>query len=226
MIYALADLHLDYTEEKSMEVFGDAWDKYQEKIFTNWKDIIRDEDTVLIPGDISWAMDIKEARIDLEKIDNLPGRKIMMKGNHDYWRSSLNKLNQLGFKSIDFLQNNSFEVEDYLICGTRGWISRDSRDFTDHDEKIYKRELLRLENSIKSLISEKKLIINLHYPPINADGTLNDFFKLAKEYKAHTVIYGHLHGNGHRLIKEGKFEGVNLVCVASDYVNFSPVRIG
>lgn len=226
MIYALADLHLDYTEEKSMEVFGDAWDNYQEKIFTNWKNIIKDEDTVLIPGDISWAMDIKEARIDLEKIDNLPGRKIMMKGNHDYWRSSLNKLNQLGFKSIDFLQNNSFEVEDYLICGTRGWISRDSRDFTDHDEKIYKRELLRLENSIKSLISEKKLIINLHYPPINADGTLNDFFKLAKEYKAHTVIYGHLHGNGHRLIKEGKFERVNLVCVASDYVNFAPVRIG
>lgn len=226
MIYALADLHLDYTEEKSMEVFGDAWDNYQEKIFTNWKNIIKDEDTVLIPGDISWAMDIKEARIDLEKIDNLPGRKIMMKGNHDYWRSSLNKLNQLGFANIDFLQNNSFEVEDYLICGTRGWISRDSRDFTDHDEKIYKRELLRLENSIKSLISEKKLIINLHYPPINADGTLNDFFKLAKEYKAHTVIYGHLHGNGHRLIKEGKFEGVNLVCVASDYVNFSPVRIG
>ena len=226
MIYALADLHLDYTEEKSMEVFGDAWDNYQEKIFTNWKNIIKDEDTILIPGDISWAMDIKEARIDLEKIDNLPGRKIMMKGNHDYWRSSLNKLNQLGFKSIDFLQNNSFEVEDYLICGTRGWISRDSRDFTDHDEKIYKRELLRLENSIKSLISEKKLIINLHYPPINADGTLNDFFKLAKEYKAHTVIYGHLHGNGHRLIKEGKFEGVNLVCVASDYVNFSSVRIG
>lgn len=226
MIYALADLHLDYTEEKSMEVFGDAWDNYQEKIFTNWKNIIKDEDTVLIPGDISWAMDIKEARIDLEKIDNLPGRKIMMKGNHDYWRSSLNKLNQLGFANIDFLQNNSFEVEDYLICGTRGWISRDSRDFTDHDEKIYKRELLRFENSIKSLISEKKLIINLHYPPINADGTLNDFFKLAKEYKAHTVIYGHLHGNGHRLIKEGKFEGVNLVCVASDYVNFSPVRIG
>lgn len=226
MIYALADLHLDYTEEKSMEVFGDAWDNYQEKIFINWKNIIKDEDTVLIPGDISWAMDIKEARIDLEKIDNLPGRKIMMKGNHDYWRSSLNKLNQLGFANIDFLQNNSFEVEDYLICGTRGWISRDSRDFTDHDEKIYKRELLRLENSIKSLISEKKLIINLHYPPINADGTLNDFFKLAKEYKAHTVIYGHLHGNGHRLIKEGKFEGVNLVCVASDYVNFSPVRIG
>ena len=226
MIYALADLHLDYTEEKSMEVFGDAWDNYQEKIFTNWKNIIKDEDTVLIPGDISWAMDIKEARIDLEKIDNLPGRKIMMKGNHDYWRSSLNKLNQLGFANIDFLQNNSFEVEDYLICGTRGWISRDSRDFTDHDEKIYKRELLRLENSIKSLISEKKLIINLHYPPINADGTFNDFFKLAKEYKAHTVIYGHLHGNGHRLIKEGKFVGVNLVCVASDYVNFSPVRIG
>ena len=226
MIYALADLHLDYTEEKSMEVFGDAWENYQEKIFKNWKNKINEEDTVLIPGDISWAMDTKEASVDLSKIDRMPGRKIMMKGNHDYWWSSLNKLNNLGFESIDFLQNNSFEVEDYSICGTRGWISKDSRDFTDHDEKIYRRELLRLENSIDSSNLDKKLIVCLHYPPINVDGSLNEFFKLAKFYKVHTLIYGHLHGNGHRLIKEGNIEGVNLVCVSSDYVDFDPVRIG
>ena len=149
MIYALADLHLDYTEEKSMEVFGEAWENYQERIFTNWENKIKDTDTVLIPGDISWAMDIKNAEIDLKKIDRLPGRKIMMKGNHDYWWSSLNKLNKLGLESIEFLQNNSFEVEDFLICGTRGWISRDSKDFTDHDEKIYKRELLIVLSRIK-----------------------------------------------------------------------------
>lgn len=226
MIYALADLHLDYTEEKSMEVFGDAWENYQEKIFKNWKNKINEEDTVLIPGDISWAMDTKEASVDLSIIDRMPGRKILMKGNHDYWWSSLNKLNNLGFESIDFLQNNSFEVEDYSICGTRGWISKDSRDFTDHDEKIYRRELLRLENSIESSNLDKKLIVCLHYPPINVDGSLNEFFKLAKSYKVHTLIYGHLHGNGHRLIKEGNIEGVNLVCVSSDYVDFDPVRIG
>ena len=178
MIYALADLHLDYTEEKSMEVFGEAWENYQEKIFTNWKNKIKEDDTVLIPGDISWAMDTRHAQIDLTKIENLPGKKILMKGNHDYWWSSLNKLNNLGFKSIEFLQNNSFVVEDFIICGTRGWISRDSRGFTDHDEKIFKRELLRLENSIKSSNMDKKIIINLHYPPINTDGSLNDFFDL------------------------------------------------
>lgn len=226
MIYALADLHLDYTEEKSMEVFGEAWENYQEKIFTNWKNKIKEDDTVLIPGDISWAMDTRHAQIDLTKIENLPGKKILMKGNHDYWWSSLNKLNNLGFKSIEFLQNNSFVVEDFIICGTRGWISRDSRDFTDHDEKIFKRELLRLENSIKSSNMDKKIIINLHYPPINTDRSLNEFFDLAKENDAHTIIYGHLHGSGHRMIKEGNFEGVNLVCVSSDYVNFDPVRIG
>lgn len=225
MIYALADLHLDYTEEKSMEVFGDAWENYQDKIFENWKEKIKDEDTVLIPGDISWAMDMKDAKVDLMKIDKLPGNKIMMKGNHDYWWSSLNKLNRLGFESIEFLQNNAFEVEDYMVCGTRGWISRDSRDFTDHDEKIFKRELLRLENSITSLKSEKPIILNLHYPPLNTDGSLNEFFYLAKKYKVQTIVYGHLHGDGHRLIKEGIYEGVRLICASGDYIGFDPVRI-
>lgn len=225
MIYALADLHLDYTEEKSMEVFGSAWENYQEKIFKNWRDTIKQSDTVLIPGDISWAMDLEDAKVDLKKIEDLPGRKILMKGNHDYWWSSLNKLKKLGFKSIDFLQNNAFEVEDYIICGTRGWISRDSRDFDYHDEKIFKRELLRLENSIGSIQKKKKLIVNFHYPPINSDGTLNEFFELAKKYPTDTIVYGHLHGKGHRLIKEGKYDLINLVCASADYLDFKPVRI-
>lgn len=225
MIYAIADLHLDYTEEKSMEVFGDAWKDYQEKIFNNWNKQIKEDDTVLIPGDISWAMDIDHAKIDLEKLENLPGRKILMKGNHDYWWSSLNKLSQLGFSSIEFLQNNSFEIEDYIICGTRGWISRDAKDFDDHDEKIFARELLRLQNSIESSKQDKKLIINFHYPPINSDGSLNEFFDLAKTYNTDTIIYGHLHGSGHRLIREGNIDGINLVCASGDYIDFKPVRI-
>ena len=111
MIYAIADLHLDHTEEKSMEVFGQGWKDYQNKIFTYWQDVVKEDDTVLVPGDISWAMDLKSAYTDLKRIDDLKGRKIMMKGNHDYWWSSLNKLNQCDFSTIDFLQNNSFEVE-------------------------------------------------------------------------------------------------------------------
>lgn len=225
MIYALADLHLDYTEEKSMEVFGSDWTNYQEKIFTYWDEVVEDNDTVLVPGDISWAMDLKDARVDLERIDKLKGRKILMKGNHDYWWSSLNKLNNLGFSSIDYLQNNSFEVEDYIVVGTRGWISRDSKDFDDHDEKVFRRELIRLENSIESSSKDKKLIVLLHYPPINSDGSLNEFYKLARDYKADTLIYGHLHGRGHSLIKEGEIGGVNLYCVAGDYLDFKPLRI-
>ena len=159
MIYAIADLHLDYTEEKSMEVFGEGWANYQERIFENWENKITDDDTVLIPGDISWAMDIKNAKVDLSRINNLKGKKILMKGNHDYWWSSLKKLDELNLESLHFLQNNHFEVEDYDICGTRGWISRDNKDFNDHDEKIFNRELIRLENSFKESKSENRIVL-------------------------------------------------------------------
>lgn len=150
MIYAIADLHLDYTEEKSMEVFGSAWKNYQDKIFRNWNKIVGKNDTVLIPGDISWAMNIEDAYVDLKKIDKLNGKKIMLKGNHDYWWQSLKKLNDLELNTIEFLQNNSFNIEGYDICGTRGWISRDNSEFTDHDEKIFKRELQRFSSFLTS----------------------------------------------------------------------------
>lgn len=224
MIYAIADLHLDYTEEKSMEIFGEGWANYQERIFKNWENTITDEDTVLIPGDISWAMDIENARVDLARIDALKGRKILMKGNHDYWWSSLKKLNDLKLDSLHFLQNNHFQVEGFDICGTRGWIPRDAKDFDDHDEKIFNRELLRLENSFKESKSDKKIVL-LHYPPLNVDGTFNEFYNLCKEYGVSKVIYGHLHGVGHKLIKEGDILGIEVFCVAGDYIDFMPVRI-
>ena len=225
MIYAIADLHLDYTEEKSMEVFGEGWANYQERIFENWENKITDEDTVLIPGDISWAMDIKNAKVDLSRINDLKGKKILMKGNHDYWWSSLKKLDELNLESLYFLQNNHFEVEDYDICGTRGWISRDNKDFNDHDEKIFNRELIRLENSFKESKSENRIVL-LHYPPLNVDGTFNEFFDLCKKYKVKKLLYGHLHGVGHKLVKEGNIEGIEVFCVAGDYIDFMPVRIG
>lgn len=224
MIYALADLHLDYTKEKSMEVFGLNWQNYQERIFTNWNNIVSEEDTVLIPGDISWAMELKEAYEDLKKIDELNGNKILMKGNHDYWWSSLNKINNLELSTMDFLQNNSFEVEGFGICGTRGWIPRDHKDFTDHDEKIFARELLRLENSLKASKNNKKIVM-LHYPPIKQDKSFNEFFEICTNYKVEYLIYGHLHGIGHNLIREGNFSGINVSCVAGDYIDFTPVRI-
>ncbi|NVF10542.1 metallophosphoesterase [Anaerococcus sp. AGMB00486] len=225
MIYALADLHLDYTEEKSMEIFGEAWDGYQEKIFKNWQNIINDEDSVLIAGDISWAMTEKNAYNDLKRIDNLKGKKILLKGNHDYWRQSLKKLNDLNLRSISFLQNNSFEVEGYDICGTRGWISRDFKDFDEHDEKIFKRELQRLRKSLEYNKKGNKKIVMLHYPPLNSDKSLNEFFRICKGYKVESIVYGHLHGPGHKQIVEGIFDGIKLKCISGDYVDFKAERI-
>lgn len=224
MIFALADLHLDYTNVKSMEVFGSGWENYQERIFSNWNEVVGPDDTVLVPGDISWAMDLDEAAVDLAKIDALNGKKILLKGNHDYWWTSLNKINNLGLESMNYLQNNSFHVEGYDICGTRGWTSRDSKDFTDHDEKVFARELLRLENSLRASGDGKKIVM-LHYPPINSDRTLNEFFDICEKNKVEFLVYGHLHGGGHNLIKEGNYKGVELICASGDYLGFSPVRI-
>ncbi|MFO3716309.1 MULTISPECIES: metallophosphoesterase [Anaerococcus] len=224
MIYALADLHLDYTNEKSMEVFGQNWENYQERIFNNWNDVVGPADTVLIPGDISWAMDLTHAYVDLKKIDELNGQKILMKGNHDYWWTSLNKINNLGLSSMHYLQNNSFTIEGYDICGTRGWMPRDHKDFTDHDEKVFTRELMRLENSIKASGDNKKIVM-LHYPPINQDKSLNEFYDICKNHKVEHLIYGHLHGVGHSIIKEGNIGDIDIKCVAGDYIDFTPVRI-
>ena len=224
MIYALADLHLDYTNEKSMEVFGQNWENYQERIFGNWNKIVSPDDTVLIPGDISWAMDLTHAYVDLKKIDQLNGQKILMKGNHDYWWTSLNKIKNLDLSTMHYLQNNSFSIEGYDICGTRGWIPRDNKDFTDHDEKVFTRELMRLENSIRASGDNKKIVM-LHYPPINQDKTLNEFYDICKDNNVDYLIYGHLHGIGHSIIKEGNIGGIYIKCVAGDYINFTPVRI-
>lgn len=224
MIYALADLHLDYTNKKSMEVFGQNWENYQERIFGNWNKIVSPDDTVLIPGDISWAMDLTHAYVDLKKIDQLNGQKILMKGNHDYWWTSLNKIKNLDLSTMHYLQNNSFSIEGYDICGTRGWIPRDNKDFTDHDEKVFTRELMRLENSIRASGDNKKIVM-LHYPPINQDKTLNEFYDICKDNNVDYLIYGHLHGIGHSIIKEGNIGGIYIKCVAGDYINFTPVRI-
>lgn len=224
MIYALADLHLDYTNKKSMEVFGDGWLAYQERIFENWNHIVSKNDIVLVPGDISWAMNLDEAYVDLKKIDDLNGRKILMKGNHDYWWTSLNKIKKLGLKSMDFLQNNSFSIEGYDICGTRGWIPRDNKEFSEHDEKVFARELLRLENSIRAS-GENDKIVMLHYPPLNQDRSLNEFYDLCQDHRVKYLIYGHLHGAGHSVIKEGEYDGMELICVSGDYIDFTPRRI-
>lgn len=231
MIYALGDLHLDYSKEKDMAVFGEAWKNYEEKIFENWKKTINEGDLVLIPGDISWAMNLEEAKKDLDRIDKLPGSKLLLKGNHDYWWSSLNKIKKLGLKTIEFLQNDAYDFSNYIIAGTRSWISRDSKDFKLDDEKIFKRELLRLEMSLEEAKKLKKnresmeIIGMIHYPPFNCDRSPNEFAKIFEDYGVKKVVYGHLHGPALNTLREGEVNGVEYFCVSGDYLDFIPKNI-
>lgn len=219
MIYAIGDLHFDFSKEKPMDIFGNNWENHEEKIIDNWKKTVKEEDYVLLPGDISWGLKLDDAYPDLEKIDKLPGKKIISKGNHDYWWSSMNKMESLDFKTIKFLHNNSYEYKDYSIVGTRGWAARDSFEFSEKDEKIYMREVGRLKNSLDTAKS-KKIIAMLHYPPFNQDLTPNEFSKTLSEYGVKKCIYGHLHGKGHRYKYEGNVLGVEYIFVASDYLDF------
>lgn len=229
MIYAIADLHLDITKEKDMSVFGGNWDSYEDKIFQKWNQIVNPEDLVLIPGDISWAMRLEDAKLDLERIDRLNGTKIILKGNHDYWWQSLSKNNELGLKTIKFLQNNSFVFDNTLIVGTRGWESRDSSGFSTDDEKIFLRELSRLENSIsdglKYNVDYKEIICMMHYPPFDKKNIPNEFEYIFKEYKIDKVVYGHIHGKAAFLMPEGEIDGIKYYCVSGDKIDFEPVLI-
>ncbi|MDY6065112.1 MAG: metallophosphoesterase [Finegoldia sp.] len=224
MIYAIGDLHLDFTKEKTMEVFGEKWINYEEKIFKNWE-FINDDDLVLIPGDFSWANDIEAAYIDLKRIDSLSGTKILTKGNHDYWWNSLSKLRKLDLKTIKFIQNDSISYDGLNICGIRGWLDPTNKDFKEADEKIFKRELIRADMSLSSVKNDKDIVMMMHYPPFDKEKQTNDLFTLLKKYKVTDLVYGHLHGLGHANIVEGKIDGINVKCVSSDYIDFKPVLI-
>ena len=226
MIYGIGDLHLDYSKTKPMDIFGDTWLNHEENIFNNWVKLVGDEDLVLLPGDISWALRLEDAFDDLKRIDNLPGKKIISKGNHDYWWESLSKLNQLNLDTIFFIHNNSYIYKDVGIAGTRGWVARDSDDFTAKDEKIFTRELSRLEMSLSSIKDNvNKKIVMIHYPPFNIDLTTNEFVSLMKKHKVDICVYGHLHGEGHKYAIEGNIEGIEFHCLSSDYINFITKKI-
>ncbi len=226
MIYGIGDLHLDNSKQKPMDIFGDNWIDHDENIFDNWKQNVKDEDLVLIPGDISWALRTAEVYEDLEKIEKLPGKKVLIKGNHDYWWQSLNKLNLFGFESIFFLQNNSYLFNDVSIVGTRGWIPKDNESFDIDDEKVFQRELNRLRSSLLNSKEDANTIIAmLHYPPFNMDSSPNEFVDVMKEFQVDICIYGHLHAEGHKFAIEGIVEGIDFHCVSSDFIHFKLKKI-
>ncbi|MBX9138886.1 MULTISPECIES: metallophosphoesterase [unclassified Clostridium] len=225
-LYAISDLHLALSTDKPMDIFGAHWTNHDEKIKNNWIEKITEDDTVLIAGDISWSMKHDDSKKDLDWIDSLPGKKIISKGNHDYWWSSISKLNSM-YNNTKFLQNNFYEYNDYAICGTRGWIDPSSDKFNSKDAKIYAREQIRLRLSLDSAKNAgyTKFIVMIHYPPFGEEGKDSDFMKIFKEYQVEKVIYGHLHGPSNIKAIEGNIEGVEYIMTSCDFINFNPVRL-
>ena len=226
-LYTISDLHLGFNVEKPMDIFGDKWKNHCDKIKENWCSKIKEEDTVLIAGDISWSLKEQDSRYDLDWINELPGKKIISKGNHDYWWGSISKLNKM-YENTKFLQNNYYEYKDYAICGTRGWICPGGDKYTTKDRKIYDREQIRLKLSLDAAKKNgfEKIIVMLHYPPTNDVFEESEFIKIIKEYKVKKVIYGHLHGPvllGKVL--NGYVDEVEYILTSADYLGFDPKRI-
>ena len=226
-IYAIADLHLSLSRPKPMDVFGDNWTDHHLKIQKNWLDTVAPEDTVLVAGDISWAMSMPEFMPDLEFLRDLTGKKVFVSGNHDYWWTSVQKLNALD-DDMFFIRTNFYPLGEYAVCGTRGWLCPNDTYFTQADEKIYKRECGRLEISLQAAqkAGYKKYIVMLHYPPANDKGEVSDFMKIIEKYGAETVVYGHLHGSeAHKTGIKGSINGTKYLLTACDYLDFKPISV-
>ena len=245
-IFVIGDLHLSFFPgaDKPMDIFGPRWFRHAERLEENWRQVITEDDTVIIAGDISWALKLEDARYDLDWVAALPGRKILLKGNHDLWWAGITRLNQM-YDNMLFLQNGHAEAEGCYICGSRGWLTPDNDDFTESDQKIYRRELLRLESSLQSAVrarekalleesgesretfaEEHPIIGILHYPPVSDAGRFSGFQQLFEDYGVKDVYYGHIHGeDGFRSCVKGELHGTRYHLVSLDYLNGLPLRI-
>lgn len=223
-IYAISDFHLSFSVDKPMDIFR-GWANYTERLKSNIESVVTDNDTIVIPGDISWALKLKDTIEDFRFIHNLPGKKIIGKGNHDLWWESLTKMNRMmeenGFDSISFLYNNCFEVDNIAIAGSRGWFFDDTAD-----KKIVLREAGRIETSIKAAIETgKEPVLFLHYPPLNKEAVCEDIMSVIKKYDVKNIYYGHVHSAGALKAFEGEYEGMNFKCISCDLMDFKPLLI-
>jgi len=225
-LYAIGDLHLCLGAPKPMDIFGGAWVGYMDKLKEGLS-VLKEEDTTVLLGDLSWALDLPSSRADFAWINEIPGRKIILKGNHDYWWSTAAKFRKFceenGFEDMHILNNNCFEYEGFAICGTRGWFFEEDRS-GQHDEKVFKRELIRLEASLKAGGDREKLVF-LHYPPRYRGYECTEILELLKRYQVRRCCYGHLHGASHKLAMEGLWDGTEFRLVASDYLSFRPYPV-
>jgi len=222
-LYAISDLHLSLAADKPMDVFR-GWEDYQNRIEKNWRRIVKAADTVVIPGDISWAMTLSEAVADFSFLNSLPGKKIILKGNHDLWWSTAKKLNTFleenKFDTISFVFNSAAVVEDFAVCGTRGW-------FYDlgAEDKVVLREAGRLETSIKAAIETgKRPVVFTHYPPVYGEWVCKEIFDVIKKYEITRVYHGHIHGSGFNNAKSS-YDGVEFKLLSADCIDFCPMLI-
>lgn len=226
-LYAIGDLHLSFTANKPMDVFGPKWENYVEKIRSGFS-ALDENDVCVLCGDISWGMDLAEAREDFRFIEELPGRKIILKGNHDLWWTSMAKmtafLEENGFRTISFLHNNAYPFgDDAAICGTRGWFYEESRGET-HDKKMIAREALRLEASLAAA-GERDKYVFLHYPPRYGNYSCPEILSLLKKYEVKVCCSGHLHAESLRWAFNGWLDHTQHICVSGDGIDFKPCKI-
>lgn len=229
-IYVIADLHLSFLQNKPMSIFGENWKEHSDKIKNNWIKKVKPEDTVVLPGDFSWAMHLNATIKDFEYINSLPGKKLLLKGNHDYWWTTITNmkkfLQQNNFENIDFIYNNSFLYENKIIVGTRGWSEQEEKA-----EKIMKRENQRLEMSLKCGVEQygedKEIIVCMHYPPFNSYEELDkNFIETMKKYNVKQCIYGHIHGKeAHKEAFVGEYKGIDIKLVSCDYTDFKLIEL-
>lgn len=229
-IFAIADLHLSFDPriDKPMDIYGERWVNHTEKIKEDWLRKVGSGDTVILAGDISWALKLEEAMMDLQWIDSLPGQKVLIKGNHELWWGGIGKLNRL-FPTLYFLQNTYWEADGTAICGSRGWICPGTDGFSESDRKIYERELIRLEMSLSAAAQNGfagNIIAAMHYPPTNENHQASGFTDLFEKYGVCQVVYGHLHGKEiwNRGIK-GFFNGVEYFLTSQDYMDGKLLKI-
>lgn len=224
-LYAIGDLHLSLTANKSMEVFGPAWENYVNRIEAALGGLCA-EDTLILAGDTSWGIDLEEAEADFRFLERFPCKKLLVKGNHDYWWSTVSKMNgffaEKGFQTFDFLHNNSHPCGEYALCGTRGWFLEEEQK--PHNAKVLSREVMRLEASLRAG-GERPILCFLHYPPLYQGYQCPEILAVLEKYRVRRCCYGHLHGPTIKRRWEGERRGTEFSLISADYLEFIPKKI-
>ena len=225
-LYAIGDLHLSLGTDKPMDVFGGRWENYVEKIKEGFS-VLNDDDLTVICGDISWGMSMDETLEDFKFIDRLPGKKIILKGNHDYWWTTATKAKKFfaenDITTIDILHNNCFKYENIALCGTRGWFYEESKG-NEHDKKVMNREIMRLDASLKAAGEGEKYVF-MHYPPKYYNYEFPEILELLRKYDVRRCIYGHIHGSGCAFAFNGMYGNAKFDLVSADYIQFEPKKL-